>query len=282
VQSRMPPSRASGMHESAVIPYWAGTRLIEAACDEPPRSADTMAVWLAAMLPAVAVKVAVVDVAPTFTEGGTIKALVLLASVTVPPPVFESVTVQVLAAPELRDDGEHASATTVMGVASAIEAVCVAPFSVAVMVAVRSLVKLPAVAVKVAVVAVAPTFTEGGTIKALVLLASVTVPPPVFESVTVQVLALPAVKVEGVQLNPDNAGGAGAVVVAGGGGAEVTAETIEPPMPVSARVWPSEVEAWVFVRPMEAIETPVASVTFREATTPSGITVAFRPISMQV
>ena len=83
-----------------------------------------------------AVNVAVVLPAPTVTEAGTASAAALLASVTVAPPVFDTVTVQVALAPDPRLVGLHVSPLTAVAVASAMVAVAVPPFSVAVTVAV--------------------------------------------------------------------------------------------------------------------------------------------------
>ena len=87
------------------------------------------------IVPAVAVNVAVVPV-PTVTEAGTVNAAVLLDSVTAAPPVFDTVTVHVELTPDPRLVGLQVSPLTTVAVASEIVAVCVLPFSVAVMVAV--------------------------------------------------------------------------------------------------------------------------------------------------
>jgi hypothetical protein len=84
----------------------------------------------------VAVNVAVVLPATTVTEAGTVNAAALLDSVTVAPPVFDTVTVQVELPPDPRLAGAHVSALTTVAVASVIVAVAVLPFSVAAMVAV--------------------------------------------------------------------------------------------------------------------------------------------------
>jgi hypothetical protein len=260
--------------------------VIVAPCDEPFRRAETVATTVVDTLPAVALNVAVIEVAPTVTEPGTVNDVELLASFTVAPPLLLSVTVQVLEPPAVRVEGAQASALTVIGVASPIEAVLLVPFIVAVIVAVPSLVKLPADALKLALVAPLPTVTEGGTVTTLLLLASVTEPPPVFERFTVQVPAAPAANVGGVQLSPTKVGACAGVVgggAAGGGGAtEVTPELTVPPVPVKARGWPSKVAPCVFVTPIEALETPPASVTVKVAMTPSAIAVELRPMTRHV
>ena len=88
------------------------------------------------IVPAVAVNVAVVLPDPTAAEAGTVSAPALLDSVTVAPPVFDTVTVHVALAPDPRLVGLHVSPLTTVAVASAIVAVAVPPFSVAVTVAV--------------------------------------------------------------------------------------------------------------------------------------------------
>ena len=88
------------------------------------------------MVPAVAVKVAVVLAAPTVTEAGAVSAAALLESPTVAPPIFDTVTVQVEVALDPKLAGAQLSPVTVTGATRAIAAVCVVPFNVAVMVAV--------------------------------------------------------------------------------------------------------------------------------------------------
>ena len=80
--------------------------------------------------------VAVVLPDPTVTDPGTVSAAALLDSVTVAPPVFDTVTVHVALAPDPRLDGAHVNPLTTVAVASAMGAVAVPPFNVAVTVAV--------------------------------------------------------------------------------------------------------------------------------------------------
>jgi hypothetical protein len=162
--------------------------------------------------------------------------------------------------------GVHDSELTVTGVARAIDAICTLPFNVAVSVAVWSDVIVPAVAVKAAVVDPAATATDPGTISAAVLLDSVTVPPPAFVSVTVQLLVPLLLSVAGVQLKPAKTGGAaGAVTV--------------PPVPLMQSAFPSSVEPSVLATPMLVLATPPAMVTVTSATTPFCIRVEFKPAS---
>jgi hypothetical protein len=88
------------------------------------------------IVPAVAVNVAVVAPAATVTDPGTVRPVALLVSVTVAPPVFDTITVQLLVAPLFKDVGVHAILLTTTAVAKAIDAVWVLPFSAAVTVAV--------------------------------------------------------------------------------------------------------------------------------------------------
>jgi hypothetical protein len=84
----------------------------------------------------VAVKVAVVLLDPTVTDTGTVSAAALLDSVTVAPPVCDTVAVQVELPPDPRIAGLHVTPLSNTGATSEIVAVCALPFKVAVMVAV--------------------------------------------------------------------------------------------------------------------------------------------------
>ena len=88
-------------------------------------------------MPATAVKVAVVELAATVTEAGTVSRALLPDTVTVVAAVgaFDSVTVQVLLAEEFRLVGVHASDVSVTGATKLIVAVCDTPLRVAVTVA---------------------------------------------------------------------------------------------------------------------------------------------------
>ena len=83
-----------------------------------------------------AVNVAVVLPAPTVTEAGTVSAAALLDSVTVPPPVLDTVTVHVELPLGPRLVGLQLNPLSTTGATSEMVAVWVLPFSVAVMVAV--------------------------------------------------------------------------------------------------------------------------------------------------
>ena len=74
-----------------------------------------------------------------------------------------------------------------------------------------------AVALKVAVVAPAATVTDAGTVSKVLLLASVTLAPPVgaaWLKVTVQVLAALGARLAGLQATPDTSTGASRLMVA--------------------------------------------------------------------
>ena len=90
-------------------------------------------------MPAVAVKLADVELAATVTEAGTDKAVVLLDKATEAPPepaACDSVTVQVVDPPELRLVALHVSWLTVVGATREIDAVCELPLKDAVTTAV--------------------------------------------------------------------------------------------------------------------------------------------------
>ena len=81
---------------------------------------------MAVMLPAVAVKVAVLDPAETFTEAGMLRAVLLVESETAVPPdgaAWLRVTVQAEEPPETKVVGLQAREDTTTGASSEIEAV---------------------------------------------------------------------------------------------------------------------------------------------------------------
>ena len=170
---------------------------------------------------AVALKVAVVAPAPTVTEAGTVSEALLLASVTLDPPVGAvcvSVTVQVLTALCPRLVGLQATLETSTGAKRLIVAVCELVPSVAVTVALWLLaIVAAAVALKVAVVAPAATVTEAGTVSDALLLASVTLDPPVGAvcvSVTVHVLTALCPRLVGLHATLETSTGASRLIVA--------------------------------------------------------------------
>ena len=102
--------------------------------------------------PAVTPKPTVVEPDGTETDAGAVSAGLLLESATVPPAVFDSVTVQLAAPPLLRVDGVQPSELMVVGAVREIDDDCDVPFNDPVTVAVASDVIVPAVAVNVALV----------------------------------------------------------------------------------------------------------------------------------
>ena len=170
---------------------------------------------------AVALKVAAVAPAATVTKAGTVSKALLLASVTLVPPVgaiWVTVTVQVLTAPWPRLVRLQDTPETRTGAARAIVAVCELPPRVAVTAALWLLaIKAAAVALKVAVVAPAATVIDAGTVSKALLLASATAEPPagaVWVSVTVQVLTALCPRLAGPQATPETRTGANRPMVA--------------------------------------------------------------------
>ena len=88
------------------------------------------------IVPAVAVNVVVVPLAPTATVDGTLNPATLLDNATVAPPAADTVAVQVEVAPDPRLVGLHVNPVSVTGGVKEMVAVSVLPFRVAVMVAV--------------------------------------------------------------------------------------------------------------------------------------------------
>ena len=125
---------------------------------------------------------------------------------------------------------------------------------------------VPAVAANVAVVPAAPTVTEAGTVNPAALLASATVAPPVFDSVTVHVELPPDPTDAGVQLSAVRVGGTGAAVTV-------------PPEPLMGSEVPLAETPNVPVTPIVVLVTAGAMVTLTTATTPFCITVVLKPAS---
>jgi hypothetical protein len=170
-----------------------------AVTDDEPREAVRVALALAVTVPAVTVKDVVVAVAGTVTEAGTVRVAFLEDRVTVVPPVgagFDKVTVQEVLALEDRLGAVQVRDVRLTGPSREMVTGTELPLREAVTVALALAVTVPAVAVKDAVVAVARTVTEAGTVRVALLEDRVTVVPSVgagFDSVTVQeVLVLDA------------------------------------------------------------------------------------------
>ena len=100
--------------------------MMVAVCAALLRVAVMVAESLEAIVPAVAVKVAVVELAATVTEEGTVRVPLLEDRDTVAPPVgatLDSVTVQVLLALEARVVGEQSTDERLVGAWRVIVAV---------------------------------------------------------------------------------------------------------------------------------------------------------------
>lgn len=126
-----------------------------------------------------AVKFAELDPAPTETEGGTVRAALLLDSATVNVPVafLFKVTEQEADPPDATLAGQFTELSET-GAVSVTTKVRVTPLAEAVIVAETSAATAAAVAVKLAVLADAATVTEAGTVTLALLLDSDTAMPP--------------------------------------------------------------------------------------------------------
>lgn len=133
--------------------------------------------------------------------------------------------------------------------------------------------KLPDLALKVAVVAVAATVTEAGTVKAPLLLASVTSAPPdgaALFRVTVQALVAFGPRLEGAQTNDDTT-------------VDDVSTVIVPPVPVIIVPLPVGDDPTALVIEIGTTEPPgaVPSFTVAIATVPLPIWLAFMPVARQ-
>jgi hypothetical protein len=198
------------------------SRPIVAVCELLPRVAVKVALWLLAIEgAAVALNVAVVAPAATVTDASPVSEVLLLATVTLDPPVgavWVSVTVHVLTALCPRLVGLHATPETSSGARRLVVAVCELLPRVAVTVAFWLLaIEAAAVALNVAVVAPAATVTDAGTESEALLLASVTPEPPAgagWVNVTVHVLIALCPRLVGLQTMPETRTGASRLIVA--------------------------------------------------------------------
>ena len=167
----------------------------------PLSVAVTTAVSSEPTCPAVAVKFTVEDPEETATKGGTTTEELLLARVTTPPCVCGRVAVQVLEEPAMRAEGAHTSDRTPAAVVRLNAAACQDVPSVALIVALWSVVRMPALTAKDRVVDPAGTATVPGALRAALSLVMPTVPPATVESVTVQVPDPSCARVGGVHDN---------------------------------------------------------------------------------
>jgi hypothetical protein len=235
-------------------------RLMVAVFELLPRVAVTVALWLLAMLAAaVALKVAVVVPAVIVTDGGTVSKLLLLASVTLEPPMgatWVSVTVQVLTALCARLVGLQVTPETSTGARRPMLAVWKLPPRIAVTVTLWLLaIELAAVALKAAVVAPAATITQAGTVSQVLLLSSATLDPPVgaaWVSVTVQVLTALCARLVGLQVTPETRTPVSRLMV--------TVRELLPRVAVKVALWLLAIEAPAVALNV-AVVAPVATVT---------------------
>jgi hypothetical protein len=163
---------------------------------------------LAMLALAVALNVAVVAPGATVTVPATVSEALLLPSVTLEPPagaVCVKVTVHVLTALCPKLVGLQATPDTSTGVTRLMVTICELLPRVAVTVALWLVPKVAeAVALKVAMVAPAATVTDAGTVSAALLLARVTLDPPVgavWASITVQVPTALCPRLAGLQVS---------------------------------------------------------------------------------
>jgi hypothetical protein len=127
--------RLAGTHVKELTTV-AADRAMVAVTVLPFSVAVMVAVWLPAIDAVVTVKLPDVLPAATITEAGTVNAAALLDSATVAPAAFDTVATHVERAPDPKIAAVHDNPLTTTWATSATAAVCVAPFSVAVMVAV--------------------------------------------------------------------------------------------------------------------------------------------------
>ncbi|MBM3776485.1 MAG: hypothetical protein FJW37_15195 [Acidobacteria bacterium] len=202
--------------------------------------------------PAVMVNVALREPAGTLTLAGSVRAVLLTARATGSPPVpagLFRVMVQSALAAAARVAAEQASREIdEPGVRATAKVL--APFAVAVIVALAAALTAPAVAVKLAIVAPAGTVTLAGTLSKLLLLLRATVVPPLpaaDPSVTVQAAAPPDPRFAGVQESWEMAA------------PSVTAAVFETPFQVAVMVAvPAEVKEPTVIEKL-AVLAPAAS-----------------------
>jgi hypothetical protein len=151
---------------------------------------------LVVTLPVDAVKVAVVELAGTVIDGGTVNAALLDDKPTAVLPdraAFDRVKVQVVLALDAKVETVHCRDERLTAAWRPILALAEAPLSVAMMLADPSVVTLPVDAVKVAVVELAGTVSDAGTVRPALLDDNpIAVSPEreAFDNVTVQVVLL--------------------------------------------------------------------------------------------
>ena len=265
----------SGSQErlGATVP---ASRPMEKVTEELDRDAVMTAVLSAAMLEAVAVKLAEVAPAATVTEAGTISVGLSSERETTAPPVEAAllrVTVQVAEALEVSEAGLQERLVGTVLVSRPMEKVTEEPESDAVMTAVLLVVIVEAVAEKVAEVAPAATVTEAGTVNMPLLSDKETTAPPDGAAplrLTVQVDVPEPEMLLGLQLSPDRGVVVGGIVTV-------------PVVPRDVMKSPAEEEAKLLLTSTVLVRlVPVDSVRVALATMPFGIAVEFAPASRHV
>ena len=162
---------------------------------------------------------AAVEPAATVTEDGVVNAALSSDSETTVPPAGAAlvrVTVQLAVAFAPRPAGLQTRAESTRGATRLTAALCEAPLSVAVTVALWSVGIVPVVALNVPEVEPANTVTEVGVVKTALLFDTVTAVPPAgaaLVSVTVQVPVAFGPRVVGLHANPERATGATRLMV---------------------------------------------------------------------
>jgi hypothetical protein len=231
----------------------------------PPAVAVTWATPSAAIAPAVAANVAVLDPAAAVTDAGTVTRGLSDAIVTTTPPVgaaCDSVTVQVPPALPASALGAHCSAPGTVGGTGAVEMLVFAdvPFNATLMVAVAGLDPTATLAVNVVELAPAGTVTMPGTVTLAPLEVTATPAPPAGAEDVKEIVHV---------LNPDEANTVGAQVtpvtvinVGALGFTRVIGTALPPPSAPIAE--------------LSATEPPVAG-TLNVATVPAAITSGPRP-----
>jgi hypothetical protein len=153
-----------------------GTKEIEAVAVAVPRVAVKCAVWDVVNVLEVTPNVPVVALAATVSEAGIVRtdaASLESDSVVAADGVPDRVTVQVAEEFELKLEWSHCNEGVMAVATSEIVALALEPFKEAVTVPVWLVVKLPADAEKVAVMAPAATLTVAGTVSALAPVAEI-------------------------------------------------------------------------------------------------------------
>ena len=266
--------RIAGVHASDDTVADA-TRLIVAFAEPPLYAAVSVSLWLLLIVVVVVLNVAVVAPAATVTDAGTVNSALVSLRVTAAPPAGAAcvnVTVQVLVAFCPKLVGLHASDDTVTGATRLIVAFAEPPLYVAVTVAVWLLLMVPAVAVKVAEVSAARIVTVAGTVKAALLLLSVTDAPPVratLARITVQVDFPALLRLVGIHAIDEIVG-------------KMAPPVTVPPVAFSTMAPPAVEEATLLLIPIAVVLTPVAIARLIVASVPFAIMPAFNPEARQV